>query len=265
MISHEATLVRGGRGRDFAVPQPGTFGLELQVSLLGGFELRIDGALHALPLPAQRLVAFLALQDRPVLRSYVAGKLWTHSSEEHAFGSLRSAMWRLRHGGVDLIDSRGGRVSLAAEVTVDARVMSRWARTALETPERVGDGLRPVSSLGETILGELLPDWYDDWLIVERERLRELRVRGLERVCERLTAIGHFNEAIEAGLSAVSAEPLRESAHRCVIAVHRAEGNQAAALHAYHVYRNLLRDQLGLAPSGRMHELVDDLLVAIPA
>lgn len=59
-----------------------------------------------------------------------------------------------------------------------------------------------------------MPDWCDDWLVVERERLRELRIRALERVCEQLTAIGSFGQAIEAGMAAVRAEPLRESAHR---------------------------------------------------
>ena len=48
--------------------------------------------------------------------------------------------------------------------------------------------LPAVSDLGAAALGDLLPDWYDDWLVLERERLRELRVRALERVCERLTA-----------------------------------------------------------------------------
>jgi DNA-binding SARP family transcriptional activator len=97
-------------------------------------------------------------------------------------------------------------------------------------------------------------------LLLERERLRELRVRALERVCERLTAIGSFGQAIEAGLAALQAEPLRESAHRCLIGVHLAEGNQAEALRGYRLYRGLLHDQLALAPSPRMEDLVRDLV-----
>ena len=58
--------------------------------------------------------------------------------------------------------------------------------------------------------GQLLPDWYDDWVAVERERLRELRAHALEALCHRLTAAGRFGEATEAGLAVVRDEPLRE-------------------------------------------------------
>lgn len=105
----------------------------------------------------------------------------------------------------------------------------------------------------------LAADWYDDWLVVERERLRELRARALERVCERLTALRSFCSAIEAGLAAVHTEPLRESAHRCLIGVYLAEGNQAEALRAYRAYRDLLHHELALEPSARMEELIGGL------
>ena len=231
-----------------------------RLSLLGAFELTWDGELVSLPVPAQRLLGFVALQERPVLRTYVAETLWLESSQERACGSLRSALWRLRRPEHELVDVTSGRLRLAAGVVVDVRVLVAWARSVLDAPEGVGNVLPGVSAVGDLVLDDLLPDWYEDWLMVERERLRELRVRALERVCERLTAIGSFGEAIEAGLAAVNAEPLRESAHRCLIGVYLAEGNQAEALRAYGVYRDLLRNQLGLEPSARMEELVRGVL-----
>jgi DNA-binding SARP family transcriptional activator len=68
-----------------------------------------------------------------------------------------------------------------------------------------------------------------------------------------------FGPAIEAGLAAVYAAPLRESAHRCLIGVYLAEGNQAEALHEYRAYRDTLHDELGLEPSRRMEELIGGL------
>jgi DNA-binding SARP family transcriptional activator len=65
-------------------------------------------------------------------------------------------------------------------------------------------------------------------------------------------------------LAAVSAEPLRESAHRELVEVHLAEGNVAEAVRQYDVYRHMLRRQLGLAPSPVMRRLVAPLL-ACPA
>ena len=243
-------------------PRGGTIersSLEPSLSLLGAFELTWDGDLVSLPVPAQRLLAFIALRDRPVLRTYAAETLWLESTTDHACGSLRSALWRLRRPGYELIDVSSGRMRLQPRVVVDVRVLVAWARRVLDASDGVGE-LPAISDLGAAALGDLLPDWYDDWLLLERERLRELRVRALERVCERLTVIGSFGQAIEAGLAAVHAEPLRESAHRCLIGVHLAEGNQAEALRGYRVYRDLLHAQLALAPSTRMEDLVRDLV-----
>ena len=212
-----------------------------------------------LPVPAQRLLAFVALRERPVLRAYAAETLWLESTGDRACGSLRSALWRLRRPGYELIHVSAGRLQLEPWVVVDVRELVGWARTVLDAPDAV-DELPMANELGDAALGDLLPDWYDDWLVLERERLRELRVRALERVCERLTVIGSFGQAIEAGLAAVHAEPLRESAHRCLIGVYLAEGNQAEALRAYRVYRDLLRAQLALNPSARMEDLVHALL-----
>jgi DNA-binding SARP family transcriptional activator len=78
----------------------------------------------------------------------------------------------------------------------------------------------------------------------------------LECVCERLAARGEYARALEAGLTAVAGEPLRESAHRAVVKVHVAEGNHAEAIRQYRLYRELLHDQLGLTPSLQMLELL---------
>lgn len=235
----------------------------VKLQLLGGFDLTSDGERVSLPLPAQRLLAFLALRDRPVHRSYAAEKLWLDSSEERACASLRSALWRLRQGEHELVDVSGGRLQLAPDVDVDVRLLDEWARSALEAPERVG-AVPPAMVLGNAIRGELLPDWYDEWLVIERERLRELRARALERVCQQLTSEGNFTDAIQAGLAAVHAEPLRESAHRRLIAVYLAEGNNAEALRSYRLYCKLLRDQLGVAPSPHMEAMIRGLLARSP-
>lgn len=229
------------------------------LKLLGAFELALDGDSVLLSEPAQRLLAFLALRERPVLRTYVADTLWLESTEGHARGSLRSALWRLRRSGHDLVVVTSGRLSLAPEVAVDVRLLVGWAQRALEASGSARVAPPPISALGDALAGELLPDWYDDWLMVERERVRELRARALECVCEQLTAIGSFKPAVEAGLAALDTDPLRESTHRCLISLHLAEGNQAEALRSYGVYRDLLHDRLGLDPSTRMEDLVRGL------
>ena len=61
--------------------------------------------------------------------------------------------------------------------------------------------------------GELLPDWYDDWVLLEAENWRQLRLHALEVLAGLLTAAGRYGDAAAAALAAVRADPLRESAH----------------------------------------------------
>lgn len=206
---------------------------------------------------AQRVIAFLALHDRGLRRSYVAAMLWLDSSEDRALANLRSSLWRLHQQPCPLVETTNRELRLAEEVTVDVRAAAASARRLLadaEECERV--------DLGElSRVTNLLPDWYDDWVLIERERLRQLGLHALERLCERLTEASRFGPALDAALAAVAGEPLRESAHRALIKVHFAEGNAAEAIRHYRLYRRLVHDQLGLAPSPLMEELVQGLTV----
>ena len=107
--------------------------------------------------------------------------------------------------------------------------------------------------------GELLPGWYDDWVLPERARLRQLRVYTLEALAGKLAAAGRCGEALQAAYGAVRAEPLRESAYRLVMRVHVTEGNAAEALRTYHAFREILEAELGVAPSEQMARLVQEI------
>ena len=88
---------------------------EPSLQLLDSFELTCGGGRLELPLAAQRLLAFLALHDQPLLRGYVAGTLWLDSNEAHAAGSLRSALWRIRRLGLRLVKGIGESVAKRIE------------------------------------------------------------------------------------------------------------------------------------------------------
>jgi DNA-binding SARP family transcriptional activator len=228
--------------------------------LLDGFELLCEGRPVALPMTAQRLLAFLALRDRPALRSHVAGSLWVETTEKHATASLRSALWRLRRPGHELVEATVTHLQLAGGVTVDYQEAVGRAQELLEQPG--GQGRRPLLD-GNADIGltrELLPDWYEDWVVVERERFRQLRLHALELRCRWLAGAGRYSQAVQTGLAAVTCEPLRDSAHRLLIWVHLAEGNRGEAVRQYQVYCRLLREELGLAPSPQVEQLLHGLV-----
>jgi DNA-binding SARP family transcriptional activator len=223
-----------------------------RVSLLGEFALEVNGAQLELPHSARRVVAFLAVAGHPLARVFVAGSLWPDVTEDRAAGNLRSALWRLRQTGADIMVSSPLMIGLSPSVIVDLHEVIRDARSCL-------DG-RPVhADLDDRLADELLPSWYEEWLVLGRERLRQLRLHALETLCARCSAAGAAGRAIDLGLSAVAVEPLRESAHRALICAHLAEGNAAEALRQYEVFRLLAATELGVAPSAALTELVAPL------
>jgi DNA-binding SARP family transcriptional activator len=145
VVSVVARTPRGARA-------PADRGVSL--SLLNAFELVCEGETVRLPLTAQRLLAFVALHDHPLQRTYVSGVLWADSPEERAAGSLRSSLWRLHRPGYQLVDATTTHLHLAPGVDVDVRRGLAHARELL----------RPGADLvggdpGDTALhGELLPD-----------------------------------------------------------------------------------------------------------
>ena len=222
---------------------------------MDGFELRCEGAPVPCPLTAQRVLAFLALHERPLQRHFVAGKLWIDSSEERALASLRSAIYRANHPAAPLIRVLDSRLALDAGVRVDVREASRHAHRLID-----GSAAHEACAPDTLLSGELLPDWYDDWLIIERERFRQLRLHGLEALSARLLALERYGQAAETALSAIAGEPLRESAHRALICVHLAEGNTSEALRHFELFRRMLADELGLPPSPHLVRLMREVV-----
>ncbi len=118
-----------------------------------------------------------------------------------------------------------------------------------------------------TFANDVLVGWYDDWVVAERERFRQLRLHVLDQFGELLLRAQHYPEAVQVGLVSVASEPLRESAHRLLVRAHLCEGNLAEALRQYRTYADLLARELRVRPSRAMEELVADALAgaATPA
>jgi DNA-binding SARP family transcriptional activator len=235
---------------------------DVRLSLAGAFELSREGRIVDVATPAQRVLAFLALNERPVDRGHVASVLWLDSNAERAAGSLRSALWRIRQQDASLVEITQRTLRLASGVCVDAREMVSWARRVCDCAHAIEQ-----RDVHETFAaGELLANWDDSWVRIERERLRQLRLHALEILSQRLVSAGRFVDALETALVGMRSEPLRESAHRAVISVHLAEGNTSEALRQFRSYRDLLRAHLGLEPSELITRMINaiDLLEAVP-
>jgi len=227
---------------DPASGEPGVW----QLALLGAWSLRRCGRPECLPVASQRVLAFIAL-NHPCGRAQLAGSLWPTVDERRALGNLRSVLWRLSRSAPDLLMVAGQMLSLAENVAVDVREFDAvWGQTELVDHSRDYPHLFSV---------ELLPGWYDDWVLAERERLRQLRLHALEDRAIALCQRHCYGEALQAALRVLSCEPLRESAHRLVIQIHLAEGNVSEAARQYSACRQMLWEELGVRPSRLLRQL----------
>lgn len=220
----------------------------LHLRLLDHFSL--EHGVESIPLTksAQRLLAYLGLQRRAT-RERLCGSLWPDSAEVRARASLRTILWSLNRSAPGAVTARGDEICLGESVELDLEVACIRARTILDE-SLDSDFLRECSDPLTFLPGaELLPGWTDEWVEVERERLRQLRMHALEALSSGFLHVGRYAAALECALEVTRMEPLRESGVSAVVAVHLAENNVVEANRHMRSYRQRLKDELGIRPS----------------
>jgi DNA-binding SARP family transcriptional activator len=185
-------------------------------------------------------------------RRVAAGVLWPDVEDCRAAGNLRSALWRLQQVGCPLVAAEQSWLGLRDDVEVDLAHLEAWATRVLANAPSAGDlGVDP----GPIADLELLPGWYDDWVLSVRERLQLRLLHALEALSRLLRRAGRPAAAVEAVHVAVLAEPLRESGQRALIEAHQAAGDWIAAQRQYDAFRSILRREIGVEPSAELTEV----------
>jgi len=216
------------------------------VHLFDGPFVTIGSCRYAVPEGSKRLLAYVALRQGRVERRRAAGALWPIGDDHRAAGNLRSALWRLRGAGIDIMTTDKWSMELCHGVQVDAQLTLDWANRLIADTVQAGD----LAMRGNRIDAlDLLPGWYEDWAIVERERIRQRMLHALEALSRRLSGVDRHAEAVEVAMAVVNAEPLRESAQRVLLEAHAAERNWVEVRRSYLCYRDLVRRELGVEPA----------------
>jgi DNA-binding SARP family transcriptional activator len=178
------------------------------------------------------LLAYLAIVG-PVSRSRAAGLLWPDTSESRARNNLRQLLHRLRaaapivHGDDPL--------SLAPDVDTDVtRILGGSAN---------GSGYPIGGVVAELLAGVDYADCdeLNEWLLVERERIRQAQRVALESEADRFEREGDFNPALATAHLLLEMEPVSEAAHRRIMRLHYLNNDRPAALEAYHRCQAILR------------------------
>lgn len=167
--------------------------------------------------------------------------------------SLRTVVVRVRHLAPGLLSTTRDPLTLARGTQIDVQDFMGVADALSEqAPTEAARRLMGV--------GELLPGWYEDWVLFERERFRQLRMSALDRVASRLLEQGDLPLALAAAQCCAQLEPLRETPHRILVRIHFAAGDRVEALRVYEDFRRRSIEEFGLAPDSAFDDLVRPLL-----
>src|SRR5262245_49830872 len=224
-----------------------------EVRLFGGFEIRLaDGAKVNLSSQKDRaLLAILAVQPGVMhSRGKLTGLLWSERGDSQARDSLKHSLTRVRDclGGSSQKAIISDRQSVALDpsaVTVDVATFETLLRNGSD--EEVGK----ASDLyrGDFLEGLNIRDpAFEDWLLVERRRLRESIEEALTRLLKQSMTLGNHDHAGAIARRLMSLDPLNEEACRARMRIHTDRSEATQALRIYESLREQLHRELEVAP-----------------
>jgi DNA-binding SARP family transcriptional activator/tetratricopeptide (TPR) repeat protein len=237
----------------------------LSLTLLGGFQARLDPG-PALSLPtrkSQALLAYLALPlGRAHPRDTLAALLWGGTRETSARASLRQALFAIRRALApvegDVLRQNSDTLALVADaVDVDVAAFECFVADGdPETLERAAALYR-----GDLLSGFALDEApFEDWLLLERERLRELAVEGLAKLLAHHRRGGASDAAIATALRLLTLDSLQEPIHRTLMRLYAEQGRRGTALRQYQHCVAVLQRELGVEPETETQQLYQEIL-----
>ena len=243
----------------------------LRAHLFGGLALAWnDDPLPTIPGAAARsLFAYLiTYRDRPHTRDLLAGTFWPDLPDATARRRLSNALWEIRRTlrqaqdetrashRVLLIDSDTVQLNPALPLRLDVEEFTKHkAQCTTSRP----DALTHCELCLAHYRGEFLAGYYDDWALLERERLQGMLLVALERLVEGYKGRGEYEQALSFARRLVAEEPWREEAHREAMRLCHLLGEHAEALKQFEACRQSLAEELGVEPSPETVALADEI------
>jgi DNA-binding SARP family transcriptional activator len=244
----------------------------LRARFFGHFELLCEGE----PLQLGRngkalsiLKYLLANRSRPVSQDHLMGWLWPESSLKKARWSLNSAVHGLRKI-LDGCPSSGGAVTyvLLEEGYYRLSPEVRIATDVVEFDELYerGRGLERANRadasavLYEEAVGlyrgdYLIEDLYEDWTMVERERLRNACVDMLDRLAVHYLEGERPRDSMRCCYMALEKDRCHEHSHRILMRCYGRLGQRDRALRQYRLCERILSQEYDTAPSPETQDL----------
>ncbi|MDO8752432.1 MAG: BTAD domain-containing putative transcriptional regulator, partial [Anaerolineales bacterium] len=229
---------------------------ELKIHLLGGLHITRAGApvtdFVSNKVPA--LLAYLAVTRRTHSRDKLASLLWGEMSEADAKNNLRQALTNLRRVANDYLTITRDSIEFNGDCFLDSAQFESDLKTASSSALEAASVILTNSLAlyhGDFLEGFYVRDApdFEDWMLAERARLRELALGALHTLTQFHTTHGNFSEAMSFASRLLTFDPWREEAHRHLMLLQARTGQFSAALAQYENCKKILEKELGVEPS----------------
>ncbi|MEZ4681526.1 MAG: BTAD domain-containing putative transcriptional regulator [Caldilineaceae bacterium] len=230
----------------------------IEVRLLGQFEVFLDGKpVELTARPAQSLFAYLVLNPVAHRRERLAGLLWPDSSEANARRNLRQALWQIRRALGEPADT----ILVVDEISVAFNTDSPYNLDAqrIALPVEEGVAAATLMEIVALYMGELLPGFYDEWVLLERERLQAQFERKFALLLERLVATQRWADILQWGERWIALGYTPEPAYRALMQAHAALGDMVSMADVYRRCTEALDRELSVEPSPQTQALYEQL------
>ncbi len=239
----------------------------LHLRLLGDFLLSYENELiTSIDLQRMRsLLAYLALHHQaPQARSHLAFLLWPDSTDAQSLGNLRTLVHRLRH-----ILPNADNLLCVERQALQWRPSIPWWLDVIAFEQAVAQAENAVTLHEERFAlekaavlyqGDLLVSCYDEWILPERDRLRQVFLTVLERLVNVLEQEHDYQAAIRVAQRLLRYDPLREEIYCHLIYLYGMNGERTSALRVYHTCTTVLAQELGIDPSQTTRQMYERLI-----
>ena len=236
----------------------------LEVHLFGEPRFYADGALRAVSVPPKAilLLCVLALKaDQPLDRIKLAYTLWPDDAEDEAKGKLRRHLHLLGRA-IALGDAPSQLIASNTTITWKTDGPCSVDVAEFERLSRAEDNLEVAVAL---YTGELLPNFYEEWLEAPRRRLRDLQLQNLLKLAERYADRDDFPKTLEFARAALRIDPWREDALRFALQARALLGDRSGAMQEYAQFVTRLREEFDTEPLPETKHAFESIKVAEPA
>ena len=248
----------------------------LEVRVFGSLRLqdRETGIVRPLNGKVRDLFSYLLVAREVVhSREQLAGLFWGDSDSEKARHCLNTTLWRLNRLLAAMGASNHLRVgtynigfNAASDCWIDVVEFETRCTWAEASGGKSAEQQALLYSQAVSFYdGDLLTDCYEDWCVIERERLRCLYARALKWLIAYHIARQEYPPAIEYARRALVCDPLYEEVHRQLMQIYLATGQPNEALRQYRACETIVRRELAQEPMPETQAFLKQILRVAPS